>query len=96
MNHYPRAVSILALSFAMQTASAHDPREHARESAAAKAGPDCAAMKQMDASKTDPNDPVMKAMMARCGDAPGHAGMDHSPAGPPAADVPATDGHGGH
>lgn len=96
MNHYPRAVWILALSLAMQTACAHDLKEHAREAAPAKAGPDCAAMNQIDAAKMDPNDPVMKAMMARCGDAPGHAGVDHLRAGKPAADAPAPDGHGGH
>jgi hypothetical protein len=41
----------------------------------------------------DPNDPVMKAMMVKCGGADVHAGMDHSKA----AGTPSKpDAHGGH
>lgn len=57
------AVALFSLA---QIAFAHDPAEHAREAAEAKKGANCAAMKDMDMSKTDPNDPVMKAMMAKC------------------------------
>lgn len=64
-------VVLLTASFAFaQSASAHDPKEHEKEAAAAKAGPDCASMKTMDHSKMDMNDPVMKAMMAKCADKP--------------------------
>ncbi|MCZ6618164.1 MAG: hypothetical protein O7E57_08515 [Gammaproteobacteria bacterium] len=41
---------------------AHDPKEHKAES------PDCAALKEMDVSQTDKNDPVMKAMLQKCQD----------------------------
>ncbi len=51
MNHSTRFLSILAMSVSMPLAYAHDPKEHAKEAAAAKAGPDCAAMKGMDHSK---------------------------------------------
>lgn len=97
MNHSTRLLSILALSFCMPLAYAHDPKEHAKEAAAAKAAPDCAAMKDMDHSKTDPNDPVMKAMMAKCGGASGHADGDHPQANKPATPAkPHNDGHGDH
>ena len=41
---------------------AHDPKEHEAESTT----PDCAAMKNMDASKMDKNDPIVKAMLQKC------------------------------
>ena len=44
------------------TAQAHDPKEHMNE----KQTPDCAAMKEMDHSKMNMNDPVMQAMMQKC------------------------------
>jgi len=101
MNHSTRFLSILALSVSMPLAYAHDPKEHAKEAAAAKAAPDCAAMKDMDHSKMDPKDPVMKAMMAKCSGAMNHddmKGMDHSktPASPAAPDAPAHGAHGSH
>jgi uncharacterized protein involved in copper resistance len=101
MNHSTRFLSILALSLSIPVAYAHDPKEHAKEAAAAKAGPDCAAMKDMDHSKMDPNDPVMKAMMAKCGGAPNHAGvdmkgMDHGASGPPAGTAAEPHDHGSH
>jgi len=48
---------ILSLS-----ALAHDPKEHEKGAA-----PDCAAMASMDRSKMNKDDPIMKAMMVRCG-----------------------------
>ncbi|MDZ4296991.1 MAG: hypothetical protein U0998_00270 [Moraxellaceae bacterium] len=57
---------IAGLLLATQSAFAHDPALHAAEAAAAKAGPDCAAMTKMDMSKMDMNDPVMKAMHMKC------------------------------
>ncbi|MCK9202261.1 hypothetical protein [Nevskia sp.] len=101
MNHSTRFLSILALTVSMPLAYAHDPKEHAKEAAAAKAAPDCAAMKDMDHSKMDPKDPVMKAMMAKCSGAMNHddmKGMDHSktPASPAAPDAPAHGAHGSH
>lgn len=92
MKHCTRALSILALSLAAQLAYAHDPKEHAREAVAAKAGPDCAAMQDMEPAKMDPNDPVTKAMLTKCGDASGHAGTDHSPVG----QTPKPHDHGSH
>lgn len=102
------ALALAALTIALNV-SAHDPKEHEKEAAAAKAKPDCAKMKTMDMSKMDPNDPVMKAMMAKCAkaDATGAAhehGDGHAPAKDAAKDpkkddknVPAaTDDHGGH
>jgi len=44
------------------TAQAHDPKEHMKDAKK----PDCAAMKNMDHSKMDKNDPVMQAMMKQC------------------------------
>lgn len=47
---------------------AHDPKEHMKDAEK----PDCSAMKDMDHSKMDMNDPVMQAMMKKC-----MKGMDH-------------------
>lgn len=55
-------LGIPALFLAMN-AFAHDPKEHMKE---AQQKPDCAAMKDMDHSKMDMNDPVMQAMMQKC------------------------------
>lgn len=44
------------------SAQAHDPKEHMKDAEK----PDCAAMKNMDHSKMDMNDPVMQAMMQQC------------------------------
>jgi hypothetical protein len=44
------------------SAHAHDPKEHMQNAEK----PDCAAMKNMDNSKMDMNDPVMQAMMEQC------------------------------
>ena len=76
MNHGTHFVAILALSLSIPFAYAHDPKEHAKEATAKNAAPDCAAMKDMDHSKMDPNDPVMKAMMAKCAKTPSSAGME--------------------
>ncbi len=96
MNHTTRFLSILVLSTSIPLAYAHDPKEHAKEAAAAKAGPDCAAMKDMDHSKMDPNDPVMKAMMAKCGNTADHTGMDHGATGKPAGTAAEPHDHGSH
>lgn len=65
-NTLPLALAAALIAVA-QAAFAHDPAEHAKEAAQAKKGANCAALKGMDRSKTDPNDVVMKAMMAKCG-----------------------------
>lgn len=96
MNHTTRFLSILVLSTSIPLACAHDPKEHAKEAAAAKAGPDCAAMKDMDHSKMDPNDPVMKAMMAKCDKAADQTGMDHGATGKPAGTAAEPHDHGSH
>lgn len=96
-----RLATVLLLTFA-QGAFAHDPAEHAKEAAAAKAGPNCEALKSMDHSKMDPNDPVMKAMMAKCAGRQKTAeqksmeGMDHSKMPMPATAPKKADSHGGH
>ena len=66
MNNAIRFTLAAALITVAQSTFAHDPAEHAKESAEAKQGANCAAMKDMDMTKTNPNDPVMKAMMAKC------------------------------
>lgn len=96
------AAAMLTLA---QSTFAHDPAEHEKEAAAVKAGPDCAAMKTMDHSKMDMNDPVMKAMMTKCAGSKkpadkqgmkGMEGMDHSKMPMPAGDAKKPDAHGGH
>lgn len=95
------SLAVVFLTLA-QGAFAHDPAEHAKEAAAAKAGPNCEAMKSMDHSKMDPNDPVMKAMMAKCAgsqkpaDQKDMKGMDHSKMPMPATAPKKPDAHGGH
>jgi len=56
--------SALILSSALMVAPsfAHDPAEHAKTAEA----PDCDAMKKMDHSKMDMDDPVMQALMKKC------------------------------
>ncbi len=72
----------VAVAVAASPAMAHDPSKHQEQGAAA---PDCSSMKNMDMSKMDMNDPVMKAMHDKCmshmnGDAHGGdaASHDHS------------------
>lgn len=91
MNRINRCFLILAVVVTAPFAFAHDPAEHAREAAAKNAAPDCAAMKHMDHSKMGPDDPVMRAMLLKCGDA--QVGMDHGKAGGTPAE---SDAHGGH
>jgi hypothetical protein len=55
---------IIALSAYSISASAHDPKEHAKENK--KQAPNCAAMQDMEQGKKDKNDPVMMAMMKKC------------------------------
>ena len=100
------AAAMLTLA---QSTFAHDPAEHEKEAAAVKAGPNCEAMKTMDHSKMEMNDPVMKAMMTKCAaaakkpadakpmkDMKGMQGMDHSKMPMPATDAKKPDAHGGH
>lgn len=108
MNNTLRITLAAALLAITQGAFAHDPAEHAKEAEEAKKGADCAAMKDMDHSKMDMNDPVMKAMMTKCAaakkptdpkamkDMKGMEGMDHSKMAMPAADAKKSDGHEGH
>jgi hypothetical protein len=53
------ALPVLVIALSVQ---AHDPKEHRQDAEK----PDCKAMKDMDHSKMDMNDPVMKAMMQKC------------------------------
>ena len=65
---YPmKTAALLTLSLVVTALSmpsfAHDPKEHQKQGATT---PDCSKMKDMDASKMDMNDPVMKALHAKC------------------------------
>lgn len=70
----------IIIAFGSQTVWAHDPAEHAKEAADAKAAAKCESMQKMDMSKMDPKDPVMQAMMQKCAKKPstGKPKMDHS------------------
>ncbi|WP_366919584.1 hypothetical protein [Hydrocarboniphaga sp.] len=93
MKNLTRITLVTAALFIAQSAIAHDPKEHEKEAAAAKAGPDCASMKDMDMSKMDMNDPVMKAMHDKCMSKPMPAGDMKGMK----MDAPkTTDDHGGH
>ncbi|MDM4771401.1 hypothetical protein [Solimonas sp. SE-A11] len=104
MNTLFRSTLVAAAVLFAQGSWAHDPAEHAKEAAAAKAGPDCASMKNMDMSKMDMNDPVAKAMHEKCmgqkKPADGMGGMDHSQMKgmdqKSGSGKPPADGHGGH
>lgn len=56
------SVLVLAALGVAISAQAHDPKEHMKDAKK----PDCTAMKNMDHSKMDKNDPVMQAMMKQC------------------------------
>lgn len=59
--YFTSVITILTLGVAF-SAQAHDPKEHMEDAEK----PDCTAMKNMDHSKMDMNDPVMQAMMKKC------------------------------
>ncbi|REH36128.1 hypothetical protein DFR26_2174 [Paraperlucidibaca baekdonensis] len=63
--HSGFAMSVL-LALGSQGAWAHDPAEHARAAAEAKATAKCELIQKMDTSKMDANDPVMQAMLEKC------------------------------
>ncbi len=61
-----KSIIVLTLAALVSiSAFAHDPKEHAKEKNQA---PDCAAMEAMEHGNTrmDKDDPVMKAMQAKC------------------------------
>lgn len=73
------SIAALMASVVSVTAFAHDPKEHQKEAAQAA---DCSKMKNMDMSKMDMNDPVMKAMHKKCSaqmskPGPEHEAMEH-------------------
>lgn len=74
MQQIVHAVLAGLLVLATPAAFAHDPAEHAQEISAAGAGPDCAAMKNMDMSTLAMNDPVAQAMHLKCMQAQGTDG----------------------
>ncbi len=92
MNRIPYLAISTALPLAATAASAHDPKLH--EQNAQK--PDCAAMKNMDMSKMDMNDPVMKAMHEKCMPAAADHAHDHGTPAKPAQPQAKPDPHGGH
>ena len=67
-------VLVLAALGVTFSAQAHDPKEHMKDAE----NPNCAAMKDMDHSKMDMNDPVMQAMMKQCNKEMHHGEGDHS------------------
>ncbi|MCZ6855967.1 MAG: hypothetical protein O7G86_18785 [Gammaproteobacteria bacterium] len=70
-------IGTLAVTLVALPGLAHDPKEHEAESVS----PDCAAMKDMDTSKMAKDDPVLMAMLQKCGDAMNdEAEHDHSEA----------------
>lgn len=98
-----RSIAVAAIACALSlfatSAVAHDPKEHAKEKAAAEAKANCAAMKNMDMSKMNPNDPVAVAMHKKCAGTeaqePGHVDAHHHAAAPPVAPAK-RDEHGEH
>lgn len=56
------AFPALFLGLSLQAVQAHEPSEHMEEDEK----PDCSKMKDMDHSKMDMDDPVMRAMMKKC------------------------------
>lgn len=74
----------IALAAAVSPALAHDPSKHQEQGATA---PDCSSMKDMDMSKMDMNDPVMKAMHDKC--------MSHMHGGAHGEDAASHDHSGG-
>jgi hypothetical protein len=59
---YLSPIIAFAILSAASSAQAHDPNEHMKDAEK----PNCNAMENMDHSKMDMNDPVMKAMMKQC------------------------------
>lgn len=53
------ALTVFAIALSVQ---AHDPKEHMKDAEK----PDCSAMRDMDHSKMDMDDPVMQAIMKKC------------------------------
>lgn len=68
-----RALALLPLALAL-SAQAHDPNEPMKDAEP----PNCSAMKDMDHSRMDRDDPVMQAMMKQCSKGMHH---DHSDEG---------------
>lgn len=58
----PNATAAIAGILIVSSAQAHNPSEHTNR----MEKPKCEAMKNMDHSEMDPNDPVMIAMMKKC------------------------------
>jgi len=68
-----KLIVLIAALLVSMLAAAHDPKEHAKESEA----PDCQTLASMDHEKTDMDDPVMKAMFAKCKQAMPEHGDGH-------------------
>jgi hypothetical protein len=71
MKNFTASILLSAMVIAAP-AQAHDPSLHKEKAEK----PDCAAMEGMDHSKMDASDPVMQAMMKKCGEQMQHD--DHS------------------
>jgi|TARA_R110001592_G_scaffold338524_1_gene625620 hypothetical protein len=75
--HSGFAMSVL-LALGSQGAWAHDPAEHARAAAEAKATAKCELIQKMDTSNMDASDPVLQAMLQKCGQKPSTAAHNDS------------------
>ncbi|WP_051686881.1 hypothetical protein [Microbulbifer sp. HZ11] len=71
MNTFNKLLCTFTL-VAASTAQAHDPSMHKENTEKAN----CAAMKEMDHSTMDADDPVMQAMMKKCAEQMQHAERD--------------------
>ena len=75
---YALMMTVLVLPVSI-SAQAHDPKEHMGNTER----PDCAAIKGMDFSKSNNNDPVMQAIMKKCMGDDHHAEEPESKSGNP-------------
>ncbi|MEH6445394.1 MAG: hypothetical protein V7784_15980 [Oceanospirillaceae bacterium] len=68
-------VTAMSLTLAVTVSHAHSAAQHKQKNAEK---PNCLAMKKMDHSKIDKNDPVMQAMMQQCMHTDEHEAEQHN------------------
>ncbi|MFT5707269.1 MAG: biopolymer transport protein ExbD [Oceanospirillaceae bacterium] len=68
-------VTAMSLTLAVNVTHAHSASQHKKEKAEK---PNCLAMKKMDQSKIDKNDPIMQAMMQQCTPTNEHEAEQHN------------------
>lgn len=72
------ALTSVLIMLAGQATWAHDPAEHAKEAAEAKASANCANMHKMHISTMKADDPVLQAMMKKCQSKAASSGTEQS------------------